>query len=47
MNTVRDERGEYLDIVVKLCKYPKHFHRYFHMSMEQFDALLDLIKHAI
>ncbi len=47
MNTVRDERGEYLDVVVELRKYPKRFHRYFRMSVEQFDILLDCLKNSI
>ncbi len=47
MNTVRDERGEYLDVVVELRKYPKRFHRYFHMSVQQFDILLDCLTNSI
>ncbi len=47
MNTVRDECGEYLDIVVELWKYPKRFHWYFRMSVEQFDILLDCLKNSI
>ncbi len=47
MNTVRDEHGEYLDVVVELRKYPKRFHRYFRMSVEQFDILLDSLKNSI
>ncbi len=36
-----------MDVVVELRKYPKCFHWYFCMSVEQFDILLDCLKNSI
>ncbi len=44
MNRVREEKGEFIDVVLRLREFPNHFHKYFQMTVNQFDELLNLLE---
>ncbi len=44
MNRVREEKGEFIDVVLRLREFPDHFHKYFWMTVDQFDELLNLLE---
>ena len=46
-NIKRDYLGEYKVLCLELEKYPDKYFKYFRMSKEKFDILLELIAHNI
>ena len=44
-NIKRDYLGEYKVLCLELEKYPDKYFKYFRMSKEKFDILLELIAH--
>ena len=44
MNHVREEKGEFIDVILRLREFPDHFQKYFRMTVNQFDELLNLLE---
>ncbi len=47
MNRVWVEKGEFIDVVLRLHDFPECFHKCFCMTVDQFDELLNLLEHHI
>ncbi len=44
MNRVREEKGKFINVILRLREFPDHFHKYFQMTVNQFDKLLNLLE---
>ncbi len=44
MNCVREEKGEFIYVVLRLWEFPEHFHKETQMTVNQFDELLNLLE---
>ncbi len=42
--TAWEQKGEFIDVVLRLRDFPECFHKYFYMTVEQFDELLILLE---